>query len=270
MTNHQLAFIGAGNIARAIIGGLINSGYRPDQISAADPAKAQLELLPPGVTPAGDNRTCAADADVIVLCVKPDKVVPAAREIAPIAAGKLIITVAAGIPVAALLSALGDDAPVIRCMPNTPALVGLGMTGLYANPNVSAAQREAGEQVLSAIGRTQWFDDEDDLDRVTAVSGSGPAYFFLVMEAMEQAAVSLGLPREASRALVLQTAVGAAQMALSSEDAPEVLRQKVTSPGGTTEAAIKTLLAAGLPEDFRNAIEAAWKRSRELAATQAS
>lgn len=269
MTN-RLAFMGAGNIARAIIGGLVTSGYPAGSITAADPSAEQLRLLPAGVVTGGDNRAAAADADVIVFCVKPNLVAGVAAGIAPAARGKLVITVAAGIPVGVLQDALGADAPVIRCMPNTPALVGRGMTGLYATAAVSAAQRETGEAILGAVGRTLWFDAEEQLDVVTAVSGSGPAYFFLVMESIEKAGIALGLAPEVARALVLQTALGAAEMAATGTDAPGTLRQRVTSPGGTTEAAITSLLESGLPDDFVRAIRAAWRRSQDLAATAGS
>lgn len=267
MANQHLAFIGAGNIARAIIGGLVSSGYESGRIAAADPSPEQLQSLPEGISTGSDNRQCVSGAEVVVLCVKPNLATRVAADIAPAAQGKLVISVAAGIPVAALAGELGDDAAIIRCMPNTPALVGAGMTGLYANEWVKPDQRETGEAILSAVGKVLWFDHEDHLDMVTAVSGSGPAYFFLVMEAMEKAAIALGLPLEASRTLVLQTALGAAQMASSSDESPETLRRRVTSPGGTTEAAINRLNDAGLSAIFDAAIEAACQRSRELATT---
>lgn len=268
--NHQLAFIGAGNIARAIIGGLVNSGYGPERISAADPDEAQLEQLPADVGRSTNNRQGVSAADVILLCVKPNLAARIAADIASVARGKLVISVAAGIPTTVLEAGLGAGASIIRCMPNTPALVGHGMTGLYANNYVSTAQRDAGETILSAVGKTLWFDTEDQLDMVTAVSGSGPAYFFLVMEAMEKAALVLGLSPEASRTLVLQTALGSAEMALAADGSPEVLRRRVTSPGGTTEAAVQRLLESGLVDHFADAITAACERSRELAATSRS
>lgn len=270
MTNHQLAFIGAGNIARAIIGGLLGSGYVPAQIAAADPDKAQLDMLPEGVGRNTRNQQIVSDADVVVVCVKPNLVARVAADIAPVARGKLVISVAAGVPVSVVQDRLGESAAIIRCMPNTPALVGLGMTGLYANPNVNDAQRRTGQTILAAVGKTLWFDQEDQLDMVTAVSGSGPAYFFLVMEAMEKAALALGLAPQASRTLVLQTALGAASMAAGSEESPETLRRRVTSPGGTTEAAVKRLTESGLVDHFAEAITDAWHRSRELATTAGS
>lgn len=270
MTSRQLAFIGAGNIARAIIGGLVAGGHAADRICASDPDEAQLGQLPAGVTAAADNRQCIGSAEIIVLCVKPGLVPGVVADIAPGAQDKLVISVAAGIPLRVIEAALGESAQVIRCMPNTPALVGRGMTGLFANRNVTAEGRAAGQDILAAVGKTLWFDTEDELDAVTAVSGSGPAYFFLVMEVIEKAAISLGLSPEASRTLVLQTALGAAEMAMAGSESPETLRRRVTSPGGTTEAAITRLLEAGLPDDFAEAVAAAWRRSRELAAATAA
>jgi pyrroline-5-carboxylate reductase len=267
MEEVKLGFIGAGNIARAIIGGLISHGHRPALIYAADPSADQLAQLPADIHKLADNATLVKQVEVIVLCVKPDLVTPVATEIAPLSGEKLIVSVAAGVTTANIAKALGDKAAIVRCMPNTPALVQTGMIGLYANANVQDRQKEIGRSMLAAVGKTVWFDAESDLDIVTAVSGSGPAYFFLVMEAMEAAAIRLGLTPEVARTLVLQTALGAARMAIGSDDEAATLRRNVTSKGGTTEAAINTLLEAGLPEDFDRAIEAAYRRSTELSGT---
>ncbi|HKI75089.1 MAG TPA: pyrroline-5-carboxylate reductase [Pseudomonadales bacterium] len=269
-TINRLAFMGAGNIARAIIGGLISSGYPSARMVAADPAPSQLEGLPGDVEGTTDNAAAAARADIIIICVKPGLVARVAADIAAAAKDKLVITVAAGIPIATIKAHLGPAAAVIRCMPNTPALVGIGMTGLYASDNVTEDQKAAGEAILAAVGKTRWFDTEDELNMVTAVSGSGPAYFFFVMEAMEKAAVSLGLSAEASRELVLQTALGAARMAAGSDVSPQTLRERVTSPGGTTQAALECLADAGLAGNFEQAIAAAYRRAVELAATDGS
>lgn len=267
MTHAKIAFLGAGNIAQAIIGGLVQGGYPAQMIFAADPTAEQLARLPDGVNRCDDNTSAAEAADVVVFSVKPHLVAQVAEGIAGAARGKLIVSVAAGITSALLANKLGSDTAIIRCMPNTPALVGEGMTGLFANINVTDAQRDVGETLLSAVGKVLWFDDEAQLDMVTAVSGSGPAYFFIVMEAMERAAISLGLPPEASRTLVLQTAFGAARMANLSDEPPATLRQNVTSKGGTTEAAINSLLDSGLLAHFNTAIQAACRRSIELAGT---
>jgi pyrroline-5-carboxylate reductase len=268
LETRTIAFIGAGNIASAIIGGLIQHGYPAGNLRAADPDQNQLARLQSGIRTSTVNADVIDGADVIVLCVKPDLAGTVAAGMADVAGGKLLISVAAGITTGILGRSLGASSAVIRCMPNTPALVGCGMTGLFANPAVTAAQRTIAEGILSAVGTFAWFDNERELDMVTAISGSGPAYFLLVMEAMQAAAIELGLTADASRNLVLQTALGAARMALSSTEAPAELRRRVTSPGGTTEAAIRVLLESDLPGSFNNAIRAAFKRSIELAGTQ--
>lgn len=267
MKEVKTGLIGAGNIARAIIGGLIDSGLPPSCISAADPSANQLALLPPGVMQKGSNRQLAKEADVILLCVKPGLIMTVAEDIKALVKSKLVISVAAGVSTGSLEQVLGSGVAIIRCMPNTPALVRHGMTGLFANPFVTDAQRQIAREILGAVGKTRWFDAEDQLDAVTAVSGSGPAYFFLVMEALQAAAEELALPPEVARELVVQTALGAAYMASQSAEDAASLRRNVTSPGGTTEAAIKHLLAAGLPGDFSLAVQAAFERSRELAKT---
>lgn len=266
MSEYSLAFIGAGNIARAIIGGLIATGFEPTRIVAADPSSEQLASLPADVRRAANNGEAAAAADVVVLCVKPDVVRDVCKDIRGQVGvnNALVISVAAGVTTATIAGSLGDSNAIVRCMPNTPALVREGMTGLFANEHVGPDQYDVAEAVLGAVGKVHWFEDEGLLDAVTAVSGSGPAYFFLVMEAMQAAARKLGLDDDAARDLVLQTALGAARIAIESDDDIATLRARVTSPGGTTEAAIDSLLAAGLPGDFERAIDAARQRSVAL------
>ncbi len=265
MSDTNLAFLGAGNIAQAIIGGLLENGFKPRTIIAADPAEAQLgRLAERGVHTTADNTEAVEAAGVIVISVKPDVVSRLVAEIAPVARDKLIVSVAAGVTTATLAENLGEGAAIIRCMPNTPALVRRGMTGLVANRHVSVDQRRIAESIVGAIGEFLWFDEESALDAVTAISGSGPAYFFYVMEAMEEAARALGLPDGIAHKLVTQTALGAATMALTSEDSPGELRRRVTSPGGTTEAALTELADNGLVEAFCVAIRAAHDRSRSL------
>ncbi len=265
MEEAKLAFIGAGNIAQAIIGGLINDGIPHRNILAIDPSADQLERLPDGVRKEITATGQLKDIDAIVICVKPNLVGTVLVGLAPDATGKLVISVAAGITTATITESLGGKPAIIRCMPNTPALVGTGMTGLFASAAVTAVQKKLAETVLGAVGEFIWFDNEADLDAVTAVSGSGPAYFFLVMEAMQQAGESLGLSAATSRQLVLQTALGAARMAAGGSLSAAELRRNVTSPGGTTEAAINSLLAAGIEQTFKTALHAAAERSRELA-----
>jgi pyrroline-5-carboxylate reductase len=260
----KIAFLGAGNIAQAIIGGLTSNGFNASDIWAADPSESQRQKLDQlGINTSENNEIAAQNADVIVISVKPNIVAELARSIGPIIQGKLVISVAAGITSTSLSTWLTNSA-VIRCMPNTPALIQRGMTGLYATDSVSQEQRSLAETILSAIGDTRWFKQESDLDAVTAISGSGPAYFFYVIEVMQLAAEKLGLSAEESRQLVLQTAVGAAEMALQSTLPTAELRHNVTSPGGTTEAALKSLQRADLENIFLEAMTAAKDRSEAL------
>lgn len=265
MTDQAITFIGAGNIARAILGGLLEGGYDAAAIRAVDPSAEQRALLPTGVRVFDSPAGVVADAAAVILCVKPNLVPRVVADLADDLDSTLIISVAAGVTVASIETAVGGRAaPVIRCMPNTPALVGVGMTGLYASAVVTSDQRDLADHIMSAIGKTKWFDNEADLNAVTAVSGSGPAYFFLVMEALETAGCKLGLDEETARTLVLQTALGAATMAAGSPDSPGTLRRNVTSPGGTTEAAINTLIGADLEAIFEQALTAARDRAVAL------
>lgn len=265
----KLVFIGAGNMASSIIGGLIAKGYPADLICAADPSEDQLVKLAGshGIHTSTDNNNAIADADAIILAVKPQIMEQVVRPLANSVQQKqpLLISIAAGITIDNLLEWFGPQLPVVRTMPNTPALVQTGATGLFANPQVDDEQRSIATTIFEAIGIARWFDSEDDMDRVVAISGSGPAYYFLVMEAMEQAGVKLGLEPEAARELTLQTALGAAKLALSSDVDPAELRRRVTSPGGTTQAAIERLQEGGLVELFSEALQAASDRSKELA-----
>ncbi|MFU8814265.1 MAG: pyrroline-5-carboxylate reductase [Pseudomonadales bacterium] len=260
-----LAFIGGGNMARSLISGLIAAGTDPASIRASDPVAAQraaVEHL--GVTSFDDNNRAVADAALVVLAVKPQAMaaVVAALELPT---RPLVISIAAGVPVHALQRWLPDGTPIVRCMPNTPALLGAGITGMYAPDGVGASHRAAAEAVLGAAGKTLWVLEEAQLDAVTAVSGSGPAYFFYLMEAMIEAGVSLGLDRESARLLTLETAYGAARMAREGADAPDRLRTNVTSPGGTTERALSILDAAGARQTVQSAVAGAAQRARELA-----
>ena len=264
-----ITFIGAGNMARSLIVGLLQDKAQV-ALRVADPDQHQLDAIRqhwPEVMATTNNLEAIQGADVVVLAVKPQIM----REVAQGLAAQvqrshpLIVSVAAGIRESALNGWLGGNLPLVRCMPNTPALVQACATGLYANANVSEAQRSLAESILRAVGITLWFDEEDKLDAVTAVSGSGPAYFFLVMEAMQTAAEKLGIEAEDAKLLVIQTALGAARLALESGEQPAELRRKVTSKGGTTEAALKVLNEGGLPALFEQALAAAANRSRELA-----
>ncbi len=256
-------------MASSIIGGLIAKGYPENLICASDPNEDQLTLLgnASNIKTTTDNRSAIANADIIILAVKPQVTEQVLVPLSDIVQQNrpLIISIAAGITVANLLSWLGPELPVVRTMPNTPALVKMGATGLYANKQVSPAQKRSAQLIFDSVGIARWFESETDLDVVVALSGSGPAYYFMVMEAMEAAAIQLGLSADAARQLTLQTALGSAQLALQSEDAPAELRRKVTSPGGTTEAAINCFQEDGLKDLFARAMKAAYDRSIELA-----
>jgi pyrroline-5-carboxylate reductase len=267
MTQPTIAFIGAGNMAGSLINGLISDGYDPTRIVASDTNPAALDAIArrTGVRTTADNAAAAA-ADTLVLAVKPQMLEGVARGIADVVQQRrpLVISIAAGIREAALEGWLGRGVALVRTMPNTPAMIGAGATVLHAGPAVTDEQRDRAESILRSVGLTRWVEDEGLLDAVTALSGSGPAYFFLVMEAMESAATDLGIPQETARLLTLQTALGAARMAIESAEEPATLRRRVTSPGGTTERAVKVLEDGGLREMFGRALSAARDRSVEL------
>lgn len=269
MSEPTIAFIGGGNMARSLIGGLIADGVSPQRLCVADVNTGALEWLRThyGVATFADNSAATQNAQVVLLAVKPQ-----AAHAATVALGAtlsrhrpLIISIVAGLRSADLARWAGYDAAVVRTMPNTPALVQAGATALHANLAVNAAQREQAESIMRAVGLTVWLDDEAQMDAVTALSGSGPAYFFLVMELMQRAGTQLGLPPETARLLTLQTAFGAAKMALESPEDAAALRQRVTSPGGTTEQALKLFEERGLEQIFVDALAAASRRAQELA-----
>ncbi len=264
----RIAFIGGGNMARSLIGGLIADGYAADRIRVSEPDRARGERLAAemGVTVLEDNREAADGVDAAILAVKPQVIRTVAEQVGPTLTqhGALAVSIAAGVRITDLERWLGPPSAVVRCMPNTPSLVRSGATALCANTAATEAQRELAESLMRAVGQTLWVEDERLMDAVTALSGSGPAYFFLVMEALEEAGVELGLEREAARLLTLETATGAARMALESDDTPAQLRQAVTSPGGTTEQALNVLEDADLRGAIRRAAQAAATRADEL------
>ena len=267
MAQQIIGFIGAGNMATALVGGMIARGIRPARIWMSDLNAERLDEVnhQHRVHVCTDNAEVVRRADVLVLAVKPQVMEAVCRDLNAAFDGKqpLVISIAAGVTVASLKGWLGD-VPVVRCMPNTPALVQAGATGLYADPQVSAEQRELAGDILSSVGLTFWFEEEGMLDAVTAVSGSGPAYFFLMMENMISAAGELGLDPATARQLVLQTAWGAAQLAITSDAGPDVLRAQVTSPGGTTAAALEQFEQGDYRALVQRALAAAKKRSEEL------
>jgi pyrroline-5-carboxylate reductase len=253
-------------MARAIIGGLVAKGIRGSDIAVVeiDPA-ARVKLVSEfGVNAVEAPGAELARIDVVVMAVKPQHMRAAAASVAPHIGNPLIVSIAAGIRLADLSRWMQDRKRVVRAMPNTPALVHAGITGLHAPAGVSADDRQAAEDLLSSVGATLWFEQETDLDAVTAVSGSGPAYVFYAIEALERAARELGLPEGASRSLALWTFVGATKLAIERGEEPAALRAQVTSKGGTTERAIEVLDAANVKGNFVAAVKAACERSREL------
>lgn len=264
---HTISFIGGGNMARSLIGGLIARGRDPKRMLVADPMQAQLDSLHQqfGVRGTTNNLEAATGADVIVLAVKPQEMRNVTTSLLPALKNRpLIISVAAGIR-AADIHRWSGGAPVVRCMPNRPALQGCGMTGLFATADVSAEHRRVAAELLSAVGRTIWVEQEAQMDIVTAVSGSGPAYFFLLIEMLEAAGIELGLPPDVSRQLAVETAYGSGRMAQESTESPATLRHQVTSKGGTTDAALRVLETENVRAIFAAAIAAAARRSAELA-----
>lgn len=268
MNIKKIGFIGGGNMASSFISGLIASGHSPQQIWVSDVNEATLKNLANNlkVNISVSNQAVIEEADVIVLAVKPQVLQEVAEQVADFIQQKhsLVVSIAAGITQNSLSQWLGDDVAIVRCMPNTPALVLTGATGLHANSRVTEEQRDLAENIMRAVGVSLWVEDEAELDAVTAVSGSGPAYFFLLMEAMEKVALELGLSEHAARLLVQQTALGAAKIALESPESPEQLRKRVTSPGGTTQQAIETFEQGGFSALVRKAIYAARDRSIQM------
>lgn len=269
MKSEKIAFIGAGNMAGALIGGMLAEGVSASQIWASDVSEEKLSSLAKhcGINVGSDNNKVIAEADVVVLALKPQVMKEVCQNIAEAINAKqpLVVSVAAGIKVEHLNQWFGDHLAIIRAMPNTPALIRAGATGLFANKHVTEEQKEIAENILRAVGVVLWVNDEKHMDYVTALSGSGPAYFFRVMEAIEQAGESLGLPHDVARLLTLQTALGAATLAMESSDDLKKLRERVTSPGGTTEQGLNQMNKHDIDQLFKETLQAASDRSQELA-----
>lgn len=263
-----LTFIGGGNMARSLIGAQLAHGSAPASIRVAEPRAEAREALERefGVATFADNGAAVAGADCVVLAVKPQVIGAVCRSLAGALGtdSPLVISIAAGIRIAQLERLLGAQRAIVRCMPNTPALVGAGAAGLCPNRKVDAAQRTLAEGILAAAGIVRWIDDEAQMDIVTALSGSGPAYFFLLVEAMEDAAAKLGLPRATARALAAQTCLGAGHMLADSDEAPAELRRRVTSPHGTTAAALDVFSERGFASIVEAALTAARRRGAEM------
>ena len=268
MTAQNIGFIGSGNMARSLVLGLLAQGHAPVNISASDIDTAKVDRLAreQGIN-AASNEQVGASCDLIVLAVKPQAMKVACDSLRPALAGRepVIVSLAAGIRLARIEQLLGSGLALVRCMPNTPALIGAGAAGLFANCHTSVEQKQLIENLMNSVGICAWLEHESDLDTITALSGSGPAYFFLFMEAMQNAAHDLGLDRNLAERLTCQTALGAAQLARAGEIGLAELRAQVTSPGGTTEAAIARFEQGGLQELVGEAISAARERARELA-----
>jgi pyrroline-5-carboxylate reductase len=267
MSKTRIAFIGAGNMAASLIGGLRAKGLDAAQIRASDPGEETRARVTAehGIEVFAENAEAIQGVDVIVLAVKPQAMKAVCEALRPsLKPNQLVVSIAAGITCASMNNWLGAQ-PIVRCMPNTPALLRQGVSGLFATSEVNSEQRQQAEELLSAVGIALWLNEEQQLDAVTAVSGSGPAYFFLLIEAMTAAGVKLGLPAEIAAQLTVQTALGAAHMAVASDVDAAELRRRVTSPAGTTEAAIKSFQAGGFEALVEKALGAAAHRSAEMA-----
>jgi len=269
MSNYKIAFIGGGNMARSLIGGMIATGISNQNISVSEPRADLRKTLNEdfGVNASEENAPVAKGADVVVLAVKPqilqEVVTPLSSLVAK--ARPLLISVAAGVTCSSIERWVGGHPALIRVIPNTPALIGAGISALYANNHVSGDHRALAEKIVTAVGKTIWIEEESLMDAVTAVSGSGPAYFFYVMQAIHDAAVREGLDAKTARLLSLETALGAARLAVESTEDPGTLQAQVTSPGGTTEAAIRVLNDSGVRDTLQRAVSAARARGGELA-----
>ncbi|WLW66546.1 pyrroline-5-carboxylate reductase [Psychrobacter sp. van23A] len=268
LDNKKISFIGGGNMAQALISGLISCGVKPSLITVADPSsEAREQLAAKGlntVDPTADAKAAVIGADIVVLAVKPQVMKAVVSGFADVLDTQLVISVAAGLSTELLLNMLGGYSNIVRAMPNTPAMIQMGATGLYGTDDISAEQKQLATAVMEASGLVMWVDNEEHMHAVTAVSGSAPAYMFYFIEAMVDGGVALGLDKEQASALAMQTMLGAAKMALGSEDAPSELRRKVTSPNGTTQAAIESMQANDISRQIVEAMQACADRSQAL------
>ncbi|GAA5131602.1 pyrroline-5-carboxylate reductase [Thalassotalea piscium] len=265
----KLAFIGAGNMNGAILSGLVNKGFNPQNIIVANPSAPKREALSEqyGVLHTSSNIEAVAFADYVILGVKPHLIAQVCQEIATETAieNKCFVSVAAGCTIEQIQQALNGQYPVIRVMPNTPSQLGYGVSGLYASIDVSENQKQQTAEFMKSVGIIKWLNTEAEIDHIIAVSGSAPAYFFLFMEAMQNKAIALGFTEQESRELVQQTALGAAQMVINNDLPISQLRKNVTSKGGTTQAALTTLIDGGLEQLVTNAMDSALHRAKEMA-----
>lgn len=267
LKNKKISFIGGGNMAQALISGLLAKGILPEYITVSDPNpdnREQLQAKGINTIDSAKNPLDALMADVVVLAVKPQIMSTVLADFSQVLDKQLIISVAAGLSTDSLTKMLNGYQNIVRAMPNTPAMVQAGATGLYATDSINEQEKQLATELMGASGLVIWVDDEEQLHAVTAVSGSAPAYFFYFIESVIQGGIDLGLSQEQASALAMQTALGAAKMSISSDDTPEQLRRKVMSPGGTTEAAVHSLQADKVNELIGKAMQACVKRSREM------
>lgn len=268
LDNKKISFIGGGNMAQALISGLVGCGIKPSLITVADPSSDIREQLAAKglntVDPMADAKAAVVGADIVVLAVKPQMMKVVVGAFAEALDNQLVISVAAGLSTDLLSSMLGGYSNIVRAMPNTPSMIQMGATGLYGTDNISAEQKELATAVMEASGLVMWVDDEEHMHAVTAVSGSAPAYMFYFIESMVDGAVALGLDKEQASALAMQTMIGAAKMAMNSEDTPAELRRKVTSPNGTTQAAVESMQANEIGRQIGEAMQACYDRSQAL------
>lgn len=272
MTHKTIAFIGAGNMSASIIAGLVKNGYPADKIIASNPSTPKLDALSAqhSIKTTTDNNQAIEQADVIILSVKPQMMAGMLGDLSidkSIFSHKLFISIAAGLPVSRLEELLVTPTAVVRTMPNTPSLLGLGMTGLYASAAVSAEQKQVAEEIMQAVGKTVWVEEESGIDKITALAGSAPAYFFLFMEGMESKAIELGFSPEAAREIVSQVATGSTEMVRQNDISIAQLRTNVTSKGGTTAAALNSFNDSNLTGITAKAMDAAIARAEEMAKT---
>ena len=262
----KITFLGGGNMANALIGGMLKQGFPASDITVVDPgdeARSKLQQAFAVTCLPGTDQLANA-GDLLILAVKPQQMKEAVAPLSPKLGNALVVSIAAGLDLAALSRFLGGHRRIVRCMPNTPALIGAGMTGLCALPEVDGNQRTAAERVMRAVGQTVWIDDESKMDGVTAISGSGPAYVFLFIEALQQAAADLGFTPEQGRQMAIETVLGAASLAAQSSEPASVLRERVTSKGGTTAAALQVMDEKAVKPGIIAGIMAAEARGREL------
>ncbi|MBF4490100.1 pyrroline-5-carboxylate reductase [Psychrobacter sp. N25K4-3-2] len=268
LDNKKISFIGGGNMAQALISGLVSCGIKPSLITVADPSsEAREQLAAKGlntVDPTVDATAAIIGADIVVLAVKPQVMKPVVSAFADVLDKQLVISVAAGLSTDILSGMLGGYSNIVRAMPNTPAMIQMGATGLYGTDDISAEQKQLATAVMEASGLVMWVDEEEHMHAVTAVSGSAPAYMFYIIESMVDGAVALGLDKEQASALAMQTMLGAAKMAMDSDDAPAELRRKVTSPNGTTQAAVESMQANEIGRQIGEAMQACYDRSQAL------